>query len=213
MKFVINIKTKDITFLVAAVIIVFSVGYVIAQIPNPGHPFTDIECTNCIGSTELDSAAVTNIIKANDGTGSGIDADLIDGIDSLLLLQNPVTSNTIFQGTTDFRNNMLNNDKKLIQVIRLSGENGGTKQLSNSNFLTGFHEDDWYCFSGGLAFTDGDINENDAGTIIRAETCKGSNDKWFGRFDFRTHKNDDFFVGHFVCVNKVLVDLPAGDNC
>lgn len=42
MKFVINIKTKDITFLVAAVIIVFSVGYVIAQIPNPGHGVTDI---------------------------------------------------------------------------------------------------------------------------------------------------------------------------
>lgn len=42
MEFTIKIRSKDIIFLVASLVIIFGMGYAIAQIPNPGHSLDQI---------------------------------------------------------------------------------------------------------------------------------------------------------------------------
>ena len=56
----INIETRHFTYLLIAVAIIATIGIAIAQVPNnPGHPFSQIDCSGCIGGSELADGAVT----------------------------------------------------------------------------------------------------------------------------------------------------------
>ena len=99
MEFRININEKILFILLIIVSLVSAIGITIAQPPpDPGHPWSEIECAGCIGTSNLADDAVTgdkianetvtadkvnfNYATSNSKGGNASNSDKVDGYDA-----------------------------------------------------------------------------------------------------------------------------------
>jgi hypothetical protein len=96
----INDKTVFVLLIVAA--LVSAVGITLAQVPNPGHPWSQIECVNCIATGNLADDSVTS-------------AKIVDGqVQNADLGSDAVTTDKIADGqvqTADIGDSQVTNAK------------------------------------------------------------------------------------------------------
>jgi len=73
----------------------------------------------------------------------------------------------------------------------------------NINYNTGILTTDWQCGIAGFAALNGDIQENDAGDIVRLYTYR-SGGTWRIRADFRSHNNGESWDVTLLCIDTAL---------
>jgi hypothetical protein len=127
----IKITEKSLFVLLIVISLVSAIGITLAQIPNPGHPWGQIECLSCIETGDLANNAVTSA-KIQDGQVGSADlannavtsakiqddqvtaADLAaDSVDSSEIAANAVTSSEIADnavGNSEIAPGVVNNE-------------------------------------------------------------------------------------------------------
>jgi hypothetical protein len=60
MEFRVSISEKTLFVLLIVVSVVSAIGITLAQTPNPGHPWTEIECVGCIQTSNIGNNQVTS---------------------------------------------------------------------------------------------------------------------------------------------------------
>jgi hypothetical protein len=68
---------------------------------------------------------------------------------------------------------------------------------------------DYACGIVGMAGLNGDIQENDAGPIIRAYTYIGANQNWFVMADFRSHNVDEMWNVNLLCARRAAAEVSG----
>ncbi len=85
MEIEISIGNRQVMIILMLVTIASAIGIALAAVPNPGHSWTEVECADCITSSNLADNSVTGA-KIQDGTitnadiaSTGLNADTLDG--------------------------------------------------------------------------------------------------------------------------------------
>ncbi|MBI4051124.1 MAG: hypothetical protein HY400_01325 [Elusimicrobia bacterium] len=95
--------------------------------------------------------------------------------------------------------------RKPMAVLTFRGSNGLV--YYNTGVPYGTH----FCFIGGFALPDGDIEENGTGYIARI-LCKKGATNWLCGGDFRSHNNNEEMRINVVCVRNELIDQSGWSN-
>ncbi|MBT3241048.1 MAG: PKD domain-containing protein [Chloroflexi bacterium] len=77
-----------------------------------------------------------------------------------------------------------------------------THLSNNGHRDTGVSSSEYACGVMGMYAYNGDIQENDAGTILQAYTYVGANGNWFVKTDFRTHGTHEEWNVNMLCVKN-----------
>jgi PKD repeat protein len=80
-------------------------------------------------------------------------------------------------------------------------------QMGNRAFNTGVRSSDYACGIVGMASANGDINEDDAGAILRVYTYIGTDGNWYVMPDFRTHYVEEQWNIDLLCARMGSVDF------
>ena len=80
-------------------------------------------------------------------------------------------------------------------------------QMGGRAYNTGVSSVDYACGVAGISSANGDINENDAGSILRAYTYIGAGQNWYVMADFRTHIVEEQWDISLLCARRTSADL------